>query len=128
MTPDGMLSPTRILYGTTKRGFVHASDLVIISLPELSNSILYWFDSVLINTPSPERLLAVINLFFDGCVAYNTKMYPAECILFATFIRWCYCLLSADDIRFDPKQLSVLAGMKAYYWQQEAAVCAMKCL
>lgn len=53
----------------------------------------------------------MIRLFFDFCLQRNLKLNPSKCVLFATSVRWCGRVISADGVRFDPRRIDGIRNM-----------------
>ena len=87
-----------------------------------------WLDDILVHAPTIPELIEKLNALFDYCASYNLKLHPLKCILFATVVRWCGRLISAEGVRFDPRRLDGIQKMQpptlGSHLQQ--FVCAMQ--
>ena len=114
ITPDGVFTPTRVLHGTTN-AVVHlqsAMQGVLLSQPQLAESLLVWLDDCLLYSKTEEEHLKYLRMFFQLCRDYNLKLNPLKCRLFAKEINWCGRVLSSTGIRFDPRRIQGLKDMK----------------
>lgn len=50
------------------------------------------------------------------CAEQNLKLDPRKCILFVKSIMLCDRLISADEIRYDPKRIERLLNMATADW------------
>ncbi len=82
ITPDGLLSPTRVLHGTTNAVTHFQSSLHEAMLNELLNNILCRLDDILVYAKDPEDVLCTMEMFFRFCKAFNLKLNPekANCL------------------------------------------------
>jgi len=112
ITPDGIYSPTRVLHGTTN-AVTHLQSALAEILPNgIAKQLLLWLDDMLLHNTTIHGLLQDIRELLALCASYNIKLHPAKCILFATTIRWCGRLISADGVTYDPKRLEGLLNME----------------
>jgi len=128
LSEDGIVTPTRVPHGTTN-AVTHLQSSITTTLPEeLKSSILVWLDDILVHAPTIPELIEKLNALFDYCASYNLKLHPLKCILFATVVRWCGRLISAEGVRFDPRRLDGIQKMQpptlGSHLQQ--FVCAMQ--
>jgi hypothetical protein len=112
LTPDRVYTPTRVLNGTTKAVTHLQSALGEILLTDLRSAVLYWLDDILLHASTVKGLLTAMRKLFGMCAEYNLKLHPNKCILYATEITWCGRLVSANGLRYDPRQLDGLLSME----------------
>ena len=101
-----------MLHGTTNAVAHLQSSITAIISDDIKANILSWLDDVLIHAPTVDGLLESIRSFFEVCKDYNLKLHPSKCTVFATEIRWCGRLVSAQGIRYDPRRLEGLLSME----------------
>jgi transposase InsO family protein len=112
ITPDGIYTPTRVLHGTTNAVTHLQSSLAEAVPPTLRQFLLHWLDDVLLHHSTVEGLLDAVRQFLLLCVKLNLKLHPAKSVFFATSVRWCGRLISAEGIRYDPRRLEGLLQME----------------
>lgn len=88
------------------------SSLAEIIPPELAAYLLYWLDDLLLHHSTVDCLLKAIRELLALCSERNIKLHPGKSILFASTVRWCDRLVSADGIRYDPRRLEGLLNME----------------
>lgn len=128
ITPDGIMTPTRVPHGTTN-ATAHMQAQITKSIPEdLRAHVLSWVDDVLIHAKTFDELLGAIRRLFQVFVQLNFKLHPAKCNLFTKFVRWCGRIISEHGITFDPKRIDGLRGMEtpSNGAQLQQFVCAMQ--
>lgn len=130
ITPDGVISPTRVPHGTTN-AVTHLQSSIMMTLPDaLKDSLLLWLDDCLLHSPTIPRFLDCIRRFLAYCAEYNWKLHPAKCILFTHSVRWCGRVISAEGIRHDPSSIDSLLSMErpTTGGQLQMFLCAMQWL
>lgn len=98
-------------------------------LPDsLRSNVLWWLDDILIHAETVTEHFNAVSLFFSFCVQHNFKMHPGKCTLFATSIRWCGRVISADGISFDPRRMEGIRNLSQLETGAELQqfVCAMQ--
>lgn len=111
ITPDGIITPTRVLHGTTNAVMFLQSTLATHLPAVLRQFLLWWLDDILLHSKTINDHLDGIRRLFDFCVEFNLKLHPLKCQLFRSTIRWCGRLLSPDGIRFDPARIDGIKNM-----------------
>lgn len=55
----------------------------------------------------------IIEEFFAFCVKWNLKLHPANCMLYATSVRWCGSIISSKGIRYYTASIAKYLGEPA---------------
>jgi hypothetical protein len=69
ITPDGVYTPTRVLYGT-RNATQHLQSVLVVSMDDIKRKIKVWLDDCLLHTKTEDDLLASISLIFKQCQKY----------------------------------------------------------
>ena len=110
ITPDGVFTPTRVLHGTTNAVTHMQAVLSEVFLP-LHGHLLAWLDDLLLYAAHSNDLLGYLQKFFELCRSSNVKLHPGKSVLFASNVRWCGRIISADGAKFDPRRIQGLLDM-----------------
>lgn len=110
-TPLGVFSPKRILQGSTDAGN-HFQSVSANVFAELSGNMLQWLDDFLFHASSEEKLLKILERFFELCAEANLKVHAKTISLFSHDVHFVGRIVDKNGIRFDPRRLESLKSMK----------------
>lgn len=130
VTPDNVFTPTRVPHGTTN-AVLHLQSFLSTKVPlDVKQRMLLWVDDCLFHAPTVKDLVLCLNSFFHFCSDFNLRLHPKKCVLYATSVKWCGRIISANGIRHDPSNLQGLLDLDrpTTDGQLQQFVCAMQWL
>lgn len=110
ITPEGVFTPTRILYGFTNAVAHVESTVSEICIP-IRDQMLKWIDDMLLHCNNAQQLRHILQQFFDICRTYNIKLHAKKCCFFLQEVAWYGRLISKDGMRLDPARTDALTTM-----------------
>jgi Reverse transcriptase (RNA-dependent DNA polymerase) len=111
ITPDGVYTPTRALYGR-RNAAQHLQSVLAVMMDDIKSNIKVWLDDCLLHTKTEDDLPATLNFLFKKCQEHGLKLDASKCVLFATTMRYCGSLITKDGVRFDPNNMEALQTMQ----------------
>lgn len=128
ITSDSIYLLTRVLQ-ETRNAIMDLHLTLAAYLPDkLRPNILWWLDDNLDNSKTATDSCNSISLLFWFCTEYNFNLHPGKCTRFATSIRRCGRLISAEGISFDLKRICRIQQITCpeIGVELQQAVCAMQ--
>lgn len=113
ITPDGIYTPKRVLHGNLCANSHLHSSFVSHMNEDLKSRLMIWVDDLVLPAKTIDDVLSNIRKLLDLCVQINFKLHPEKCRLYKRSVTWCGRELSADGIRFSPRNISGLEEMHA---------------
>ncbi|KAE9289660.1 hypothetical protein PF008_g25832 [Phytophthora fragariae] len=77
----------------------------------IGDGILAWLDDILGYAENESALLALLDKVLSRCEAYGLKLHAKKCQFFATEVKWCGRVISADGIKHCPERVQGLVDM-----------------
>ena len=74
--------------------------------------LLQWIDDFLLHAPSEKELLIEIHIFLKVCKEFGFKILAEKSSFFLKEAKFCGKIISADGVRFDPRNLTGIVDMK----------------
>jgi Reverse transcriptase (RNA-dependent DNA polymerase) len=111
ITPDGVHTPTRVLYGT-RNSAQHLQSVLFVMMDDIKSNIKVWLDDCLLHTKTMDDLLETLNVSLKQCQEHELKLHASKCVLFSTTVRYCGRLITKDGVRFDPKNMEAPQTMQ----------------
>ena len=110
-TPAGTFAPTRVPQGHQDA----SSYFQAVTYPlfeKIRAQVLQYLDDFLLHAKDEAHLISVISEFLDICLKYNLKIGAEKTNLFLREARFSGKIISADGIRFDPRNLKTLQSTR----------------
>ncbi|POM71351.1 CRN2-like protein [Phytophthora palmivora] len=111
ITPRGMVTPTRVLMGSSDSVAFCQGAVEQIFGPLLGQEILAWLDDILGFANSPPALMKVLEHVLALCEQYGLKLHPRKCCFYTREALWCGKLVSADGVRHSPDRIQGLVQL-----------------
>uniref|UniRef100_H3GWP3 Reverse transcriptase domain-containing protein n=1 Tax=Phytophthora ramorum TaxID=164328 RepID=H3GWP3_PHYRM len=103
ITHRGMVTPTRVLMGSSDSVAYCQGVVEQIFGPLLAQEILAWLDDILGFAKTPAALMKVLEHVLTLCEQYGLKLHPSKCCFYTREALWCGKLISADGVRHSPQ-------------------------
>jgi hypothetical protein len=81
ITPDGVYTPTRVLY-ETRNATQHLQSVLVFMMDDIKSNIKVWLDDCLFHTKTEDELFETLNFFFK----YGLKLHASKSVLFETMV------------------------------------------
>jgi hypothetical protein len=94
ITPDGVYTPTRVHHGTAN-ATVHMQAIMEDLMHEIRHSVKIWLVDNMIHVTDEEKLLEVLEHFFNTCLQHGLLLQAAKCNLYRTEVRYCGRIITA---------------------------------
>ena len=110
-TPLGVYSPRRTLQGGMDSGN-HFQLVTSKAFEGKMKRLLQWIDDFLLHAPSKKELLIDIRIFLEVCKEFGFKIHAEKSSFFLKEAKFCGKIISADGVRFDPRNMAGIVDMK----------------
>ena len=110
-TPLGVYSPRRTLQGGMDSGN-HFQLVTSEAFEGKIKRLLQWIDDFLLHAPSDKELLMDIRIFLEVCKEFGFKIHAEKSSFFLKEAKFCGKIISADGVRFDPRNMAGIVDMK----------------
>ncbi|KAE8964182.1 hypothetical protein PR001_g29138 [Phytophthora rubi] len=111
VTHRGMYTPTRVPMGATDAVAYCQGVVEKIFGDLLGNGILCWLDDILGYAEDAAALMELLDKVLARCEEYGLKLHAKKCQFFATEVKWCGKLISAQGVRHCPERVQGLIDM-----------------
>ena len=74
--------------------------------------LLQWIDDFLLHAPSDKELLMDIRIFLEVCKEFGFKIHAEKSSFFLKEAKFYGKIISADGVRFDPRNMAGIVDMK----------------
>ncbi|KAE9271913.1 hypothetical protein PR003_g30368 [Phytophthora rubi] len=111
VTHRGMYTPTRVPMGATDAVAYCQGVVEKIFGDLLGNGILCWLDDILRYAEDAAALMELLDKVLARCEEYGLKLHAKKCQFFATEVKWCGKLISAQGVRHCPERVQGLIDM-----------------
>ncbi|GMF21195.1 unnamed protein product [Phytophthora fragariaefolia] len=108
VTHRGMYTPTRVPMGATDAVAYCQGVVEEIFGDLLGNGILCWLDDILGYAADTTALMELLDKGLARCEEYGLKLHAKKCRFFATEVKWCGKLISAQGVRHCPERVDGL--------------------
>jgi hypothetical protein len=78
---------------------------------DIRHSAKTWLDDNMIHVTDEEKLLEVLEYFFNICLRHGHFLHAAKCNLYGTEVRYCGRIITAHGVRYDPRTMFTLQHM-----------------
>lgn len=112
MTHDGVYTPTRIPQGATDSVMHFQSAMDEIFADRKGIDVLAWIDDILGGAKTFEHWFEVVKYIVEQCEKFGLKLSATKTTLFATKVKWCGRIFSADGVQHDPERLKTLQNLR----------------
>jgi hypothetical protein len=111
--PGGVFRPTRVTQGLTDAPafFTNAMHQAFGDLIGPEHGLAPFVDDILLWARTQEELVDRLLVFLRRCVEVNLWLNVKKARLFATRVRWCGRVISADGVSHDPERLQGLRAL-----------------
>ncbi|KAE8992472.1 hypothetical protein PR001_g20930 [Phytophthora rubi] len=96
VTHRGIYTPTRVPMGATDAVAYCQGVVEEIFGDLLGDGILAWLDDILGYAENEEALLVLLDKVLARCESYGLKLHAKKCAFFATEVKWCGRIISAQ--------------------------------
>uniref|UniRef100_H3H555 Reverse transcriptase n=1 Tax=Phytophthora ramorum TaxID=164328 RepID=H3H555_PHYRM len=113
VTHRGIYTPTRVPMGATDAVAYCQGVVEEIFGDLLGTCILAWLDDILGYAEDEASLLEVLDKVLERCEKFGLKLHAKKCQFFATEVKWCGRMISAQGVRHCPERIQGLVEMQA---------------
>jgi RNase H-like domain found in reverse transcriptase len=78
---------------------------------DIRHSVKIWLEDDMVHADGEEKLLKVLEHFFNTCVQHDLFLHAAKCNLYGTKVRYCGRIIPEEGVRYDPRTMSTLQHM-----------------
>jgi hypothetical protein len=78
---------------------------------DIRHPVKIWLDYNMVHVDSEEKLLEVLENFFNTCLQHGLFHHAAKCNLYGTKVRYCGRIIPEEGVRCDPRTMSTLQPM-----------------
>jgi hypothetical protein len=111
-TPFGVYTPTRVLHGTTNAN-MHMQAVVEHTLMDIRPNIASCLDDVSPHGKSETEYLDALEKFFRSAEQAGLKLHAKKATLTSDSVHFCGRIVSAEGVKFAPKNFEALLNMQA---------------
>ncbi|KAE8907373.1 hypothetical protein PF003_g8128 [Phytophthora fragariae] len=112
VTHRGIYTPTRVPMGATDDVAYCQRVVEGIFGDLLGDGILAWLDDILGYAEDEEALLMLLDKALTRCKSYGLKLHAKKCAFFATEVKWCGRMISAQGVKHCPERVQGLVEMQ----------------
>ncbi|KAE9282551.1 hypothetical protein PR003_g27380 [Phytophthora rubi] len=112
VTHRGIYTPTRVPMGATDAVAYCQGVVEEIFGDLLGQGLLCWLDDILGYAETEEELLALLEKVSVRCEKFGLKLHAKKCLFFATEVKWCGRIISAEGVKHCPERIQGLVDMQ----------------
>ena len=112
MTARGMVTPTRVLMGSTDAVAYCQGVVETIFGDMLYSRLLAWLDDVLGFAADDVALMGTLETVLQRCAEYGLKLHPKKCEFYVPKAKWCGKIISKDGVAHCPERVAGLVDMQ----------------
>ena len=110
ITNEGIFCPTRTAQGA-KNSSINFQSRVEPCFATLRDHLKAWQDDFILHESTEDKLLDIMQKFFDICRSRHLKVSAVKSELFSTSVKWCGRIIDESGVKFDPRNLSGIREM-----------------
>ncbi|KAE8975246.1 hypothetical protein PR002_g25649 [Phytophthora rubi] len=105
VTHRGIYTPTRVPMEATDAVAYCQGVAEEIFSDLLGDGVLAWLDNILGYAEDEEALPTLLNKVPARCESYGLKVHAKKCAFFATDVKWCGRIISAQGVKHCPERV-----------------------
>lgn len=110
VTPKGVVASKRVLPGLANAGAYFQSTVEPL-FAQLRGNMKAWLEDFNLHATAETELLELLERFFRICSEKRLLISARKSLLFATELKWCVRIISADGYKMDPAKIEGLRNM-----------------